>query len=479
MFFVCCICTVLLALRVVEGSLQVSAAPKGKDLSAAPQKEVVKIVAYDPIRGYLNWMQPWFREAARTQCSTECIISEDTRHLKESDVVLFHAPTHGKSEGGGKGKPIPDRKIVASHATYAFLSMEQPKYVPVMMQMEYLKTNFDLMITYSSSTKYPESGIPNMPITYYPLNVVSPEAVLRPPKPIAEKTGYGTGVTVAAFVSNCKAAGADKRAAYLQELMKYIPVHSYGGCAKNRDEPEMPHDPEWPAIAQKRARKVNVLSNYKFYFAFENSVVDDYVSEKIFEGLFAGTVPIYKGAPRVGEFMPSTDSYIDASNLKPLELANLLKNITSDTDRYNSYFAYKSRPLSESFKQVALNSYTHPNTACRLCDYAKQVKNARINGSNPHFTDMQFKGSVVANEKLRYIRHDWSEKSSTNSEQQQQNIQSRGESKALAIQNAAVAAVRHRHGQKESHVSKNAQDSIVKPQGGNIVAPYLRAWMGV
>lgn len=40
-------------------------------------------------------------------------------------------------------------------------------------------------------------------------------------------------------------------------------------------------DPTWPSIAQRRARKVKVLSRYKFYLAFENAPVEDYVSEKV------------------------------------------------------------------------------------------------------------------------------------------------------------------------------------------------------
>lgn len=37
---------------------------------------------------------------------------------------------------------------------------------------------------------------------------------------------------------------------------------------------------------------------------------------------------------------------------------------------YNTYFAFQQRPLADSFKQIALMSYTHPNVLCRLCDYA-------------------------------------------------------------------------------------------------------------
>ncbi len=61
-------------------------------------------------------------------------------------------------------------------------------------------------------------------------------------------------------------------------------MHSYGKCLNNREEPGItviPDDLRWPAIAQRRARKIKILSNYKFYLAFENAPIDDYVSEKV------------------------------------------------------------------------------------------------------------------------------------------------------------------------------------------------------
>ena len=39
---------------------------------------------------------------------------------------------------------------------------------------------------------------------------------------------------VAVFISNCGTGGADKRLKYLEELMKYIQVDSFGGCLKNK-----------------------------------------------------------------------------------------------------------------------------------------------------------------------------------------------------------------------------------------------------
>ena len=89
------------------------------------------------------------------------------------------------------------------------------------------------------------------------------------------------GVAVAMFTSNCHNAGATERLNYLTELMRHIEIHSYGKCLNNRQEPSMPDDPGWPPLAQRRARKVKVLSHYKFYLAFENLGIEDYVSEKV------------------------------------------------------------------------------------------------------------------------------------------------------------------------------------------------------
>lgn len=77
-------------------------------------------------------------------------------------------------------------------------------------------------------------------------------------------------------------------------------------------------------------RKVKILSRYKFYLAFENLAVDDYVSEKIFEGLFAGTVPVYRGASTISRFMPSNDSFINANDMTPKALSELLLSLMNN-----------------------------------------------------------------------------------------------------------------------------------------------------
>lgn len=70
-----------------------------------------------------------------------------------------------------------------------------------------------------------------------------------------------------------------------------------------------------PAACQ---NKVAALSNFKFALCFENCVYPGYLTEKIFDAFFAGTVPVYLGAPDVADFIPIS-CFIDYRNFSTLE----------------------------------------------------------------------------------------------------------------------------------------------------------------
>lgn len=50
--------------------------------------------------------------------------------------------------------------------------------------------------------------------------------------------------------------------------------------------------------------KLKVLNSCRFSMAIENCIFPGYVSEKIFDAMQAGTVPVYLGAPDIQEFVP-------------------------------------------------------------------------------------------------------------------------------------------------------------------------------
>jgi hypothetical protein len=56
--------------------------------------------------------------------------------------------------------------------------------------------------------------------------------------------------------------------------------------------------------------KHEVLSRYKFSLCFENTTMQGYLTEKIFDCFYAGCVPIYLGAKNISKLIPP-DSFID------------------------------------------------------------------------------------------------------------------------------------------------------------------------
>jgi hypothetical protein len=57
--------------------------------------------------------------------------------------------------------------------------------------------------------------------------------------------------------------------------------------------------------------KREVLERYRFAICFENTRdLDGYVTEKIFDSFLAGTIPVYLGAPNIGDEIPP-DCFID------------------------------------------------------------------------------------------------------------------------------------------------------------------------
>ncbi len=57
--------------------------------------------------------------------------------------------------------------------------------------------------------------------------------------------------------------------------------------------------------------KLATLGRYRFALAFENARFDGYVSEKLFDCLYAGAIPVYLGAPDIARYVPS-DAFVDA-----------------------------------------------------------------------------------------------------------------------------------------------------------------------
>ena len=141
--------------------------------------------------------------------------------------------------------------------------------------------------------------------------------------------------------SDCDAPS--DRDAYVQELMKFVKVDSYGKCLHNKDLPENLQDRLKTMMSPDLFK---VLSQYKFMIVFENAICEDYITEKLWRTFKVSTVPIYKGSPSVMDWSPDNHSIILADKFSsPKELANYLKYLDGNDKEYERYLDFKTKGI--------------------------------------------------------------------------------------------------------------------------------------
>ena len=151
-----------------------------------------------------------------------------------------------------------------------------------------------------------------------------------------------SGNILVAIVSNC--GGSSSRLKYIKELQQYVSVDIFGKCGK-------------PCPPASDCRKY-VYARYKFYLAFENSLCDEYVTEKFFYALHsAQIIPIVLGWARYDHYIPPS-GYIDVRNFtSPKHLAEYIDYLDKNTTAYLEYFQWRQYAL-----HIKLPKYM-----CELC----------------------------------------------------------------------------------------------------------------
>ena len=73
--------------------------------------------------------------------------------------------------------------------------------------------------------------------------------------------------------------------------------------------------------------KVRVLGDYTFCICFDNTLVNGWITEKIFDCFAAGCIPIYLGAPDIADYIPA-DCFIDMRRFSTYaDLRGFLKDL--------------------------------------------------------------------------------------------------------------------------------------------------------
>ena len=76
----------------------------------------------------------------------------------------------------------------------------------------------------------------------------------------------------------------------------------------------------------------------------ENSVCDDYVTEKLWRAFYIGAVPVVYGSPLAKDIFPTNRSAIEVTDFAgPQQLAEFIAELNQNDDEYEKYLEYKTR----------------------------------------------------------------------------------------------------------------------------------------
>jgi len=248
---------------------------------------------------------------------------------------------------------------------------------------DYVQTHFDITMTYHLESdpiiqrqRNLGRNWTHIPVTYVP----SPMDSFFGPIMKERRTDALASI----FVSNCghTSSGRNEVLQRLQQLN--ITIHFFGACFHNKDPADV-----GCALLSPREVKRCVIRQYRYYLSFENSIDDSYVTEKYFQALEAGVVPVYLGAPNIDKFDPLDEeeakkgpSYLVIKDLNDVErAAKEMIEVASNETLYSSYLRWRFREPSERLKKMIYNSLDLPLIACDLCHAIENLIESRKNNN--------------------------------------------------------------------------------------------------
>ena len=294
---------------------------------------------------------------------SNCVITKDRQYLSsisEFDAILFHY----KDIDMLKTSQLPNQKHRRSNQRYVMYFSESP------LNYDYEYDRFSNFFNWTMTYRL-DSDIPNP----YGRIVQRQQQKMYVPN-LLELGQWGHTYDPKEFTISLESKGSEKfralahrpravawivshcgtgsdRERYVNELRRHIQVDIYGLCGNGRCESCPANNFQNPLCCAD-----NIERDYMFYLAFENSLCDQYVTEKLWSWLKKDILPVVLGQANYTAITPP-HSVINAMNYpNPKDLAAHLLKLMSNETEYLSYFWWKE------FYEVDQN---RKKAFCRLC----------------------------------------------------------------------------------------------------------------
>lgn len=287
------------------------------------------------------------KDAKMDQCKVPyCIIkfidnADDMKvHFPTADAVIF------------QGNRMPDNPPQRHHTNqvYVFASIESPLHLMINPGKDTWINAINWTMTYRLDSdipyKYGEIKLKSN------MSEKSSDTIKNFVDIYRKKTKE-----VAWFVSDCVTESLREK--YVKTLQKYINVDIYGKCGHYHN------------CTKEEGEKClqQIAHDYKFYLSFENSICNDYMTEKVFTWFDQDIINVVRGARRYSKLLPN-NTYINAHHFQSATmLAKYLQTVSQSEQRYAKYLQIKDKYTTEPLQSQYRNAY------CDLCERLHSVEN--------------------------------------------------------------------------------------------------------
>lgn len=197
--------------------------------------------------------------------------------MERADALWFHCPNPTMYDFDSP--PLPEKALIAG-------CRESDVNIPLLADKDFM-SRFHYTMLYRLDPPPPLGN--NIALPYVPWDI------RREKKPPVFEERKGAVIYIN---SNCRAKNGRDQLVEELATKHAVPLDAMGKCLHNMDEPYGPG-------------KTTIMKGYRVCIAMENSNTRDYVTEKIWQALESGAVPVYVGAPNAkSDFLPSNDSVI-------------------------------------------------------------------------------------------------------------------------------------------------------------------------
>ncbi|KAJ8718318.1 hypothetical protein PYW08_002555 [Mythimna loreyi] len=290
-----------------------------------------------------------------------CFITSDRDELnsiKDFDAILFYGPEFTQKEViFPTERSLHQKYVFVSRESPAYYNLDKPRYDGFFNWTYTYKLNSDIYFGFII-IKNEYGNIIGPKTNIYWMDVNYMKSINSDLKNKLKSKKFA----VAWFVSNCQSRSKREKIALKLQKELYIRglvLDIYSEKCSWIGTKSCPKDEEINLAGTECLRKLE--TDYYFYLAFENSLSEDYVTEKLLNAVQHHAVPIVFGGADYDRFLPE-GSYLNANKLSMIELVNKIVAAILNKEVYYDYFKWTNH-----YSYHAVDEMPESDYMCSLC----------------------------------------------------------------------------------------------------------------